>query len=78
MMVGIELVREREGKRAFDAKQRVGERVCRFAREHGLLIRPLGDVVVLMPAPAMDTDTLERLVEGTVATIHEYFERSGT
>jgi adenosylmethionine-8-amino-7-oxononanoate aminotransferase len=72
MMVGIELVADRQQRRPFPPSQLVGARVCRRARQEGILIRPLGDVVVLMPAPAMDTGTLERLLDATVATIKEF------
>ena len=74
MMVGIELVRNRHGPRPFEPSLRVGAAVCRHARQHGLITRPLGDVVVLMPAPAMDTETLTRMLDAVIASIHEYFE----
>lgn len=76
MMVGIELVRDRAGKLPFDAALRTGAAVCARARRHGIIIRPLGDVVVLMPAPAMDTETLDSLLKGVTATIHEYFDET--
>ena len=74
MMVGIELVHDRPTRRPFDPARRIGAAVCRHARRHGLIIRPLGDVVVLMPAPAMDLDTLGKLLCAAVASIHEYFQ----
>ncbi|MFA6135507.1 MAG: adenosylmethionine--8-amino-7-oxononanoate transaminase [Phycisphaerae bacterium] len=73
MMVGIELLADRKGRQGFDLLRRVGAAVCKQARRQGIIIRPLGDVVVLMPAPAMDTATLERLLTGVIATIHVYF-----
>ncbi len=72
MMVGIDLLADRGRRRPFEPGQLVGAGVCRHARRHGILIRPLGDVVVLMPAPAMDMPTLERLLDGTVASIKEF------
>jgi len=73
MMVGIQLVADRGTNRAFDPAQRVGAAVCRHARRHGVITRPLSDVVVLMPAPAMDPETLETLLSAVVTTIDEYF-----
>ncbi|MFL6241237.1 MAG: adenosylmethionine--8-amino-7-oxononanoate transaminase [Actinomycetes bacterium] len=42
--------------------ERTGFRICRQARERGVLVRPLGDVVVLMPPLAIGDDDLNELV----------------
>ncbi len=62
-MVGIELVRDRETREPFDPARRVGAQVCRAVRKHGVIIRPLGDVVILMPPPAMGIEELGKIVE---------------
>ena len=62
LMVGIELARDPESRTAYPAADRVGARVAVAARAHGVLIRPLGDVVVLMPPLSVSLDELERLV----------------
>lgn len=46
--------------------ERTGFEVCQEARRHGVWVRPLGDVVVLMPPLAMTDDDVDVLV-GTVA-----------
>lgn len=46
--------------------QRTGFQVCQEARRRGVWVRPLGDVVVLMPPLAIDDDDLD-LLTGTVA-----------
>lgn len=51
--------------------ERTGFAVCQKAREHGVLIRPLGDVVVLMPPLAIGDDDLDELVTTAVAAIRE-------
>ena len=76
MMVGIELAADRQKREPFDPNRRIGTGVCKHALRHGIIIRPLGDVVVLMPAPAMDGGTLERLMTGVIATINEYFDET--
>lgn len=48
-MVGIELVKDRVTREPYPLTDRVGHRVAMEARRRGLLIRPLGNVVVLMP-----------------------------
>jgi adenosylmethionine-8-amino-7-oxononanoate aminotransferase len=49
MMAGIEVVRSREPRREYAWEERAGMRVCRRARQMGLLTRPLGNVIVFMP-----------------------------
>ncbi len=75
MMVGIELVADRPARKPFDPQKRAGVEVCKWAMKHGVIIRPLGDVVVLMPAPAMDEATLERLLTAAIASINEFFRQ---
>jgi adenosylmethionine-8-amino-7-oxononanoate aminotransferase len=63
LMAGIELVRDRETKEHFPPERRMGNQFCRLAREHGVLLRPLGDVVVVMPPLAIDLAQVDRLGE---------------
>ncbi len=60
-MVGIELVADKETKRPYALKERVGHRVILEARKHGVIIRPLGDVIVLMPPLSISLRELDRL-----------------
>ncbi len=53
------------GIEVHDAGERTGFAVCQKARERGVLVRPLGDVVVLMPPLAIEETDLQLLV-GTV------------
>lgn len=62
-MVGIELVADRAARRPFDPKRRIGAEVCARCRRHGVILRPLGDVIVLMPPLAMELDDLRKIVE---------------
>ncbi len=61
-MVGIELA-------AQPLHLRMGHRVTLEARRRGAIIRPLGDVVVLMPPLAIGQPELERLVGITLEAI---------
>jgi len=76
LMAGIELVRDRDTREGFDPALQVGNRVCRCARERGVLIRPLGDVVVLMPPLNTSTDELDLLCGVTHECIAEITERA--
>ncbi len=71
MMVGIELVRDRDGLTPFDPALRLGHQVALAARRRGVIIRPLGDVIVLMPAPAMPESLVSRLCDVAVECICE-------
>ncbi|MHB1426142.1 MAG: adenosylmethionine--8-amino-7-oxononanoate transaminase [Gemmataceae bacterium] len=61
LLAGIELVRDRMTKERFAATERMGARFCRLAREQGVLLRPLGDVIVVMPPLAIDLPLMDRL-----------------
>jgi adenosylmethionine-8-amino-7-oxononanoate aminotransferase len=61
-MVGIEL-------RPYPLDLRMGHRVTLEARRRGAIVRPLGDVLVLMPPLAISEDELERLVAITAEAI---------
>ena len=53
----------------YDPAARAGHAVCRLARERGVLIRPLGDVVVLMPPLGIADAVLDELVDVAVASV---------
>ena len=61
-MVGIELVKDRDTRAAYPLEDRIGHRVARVARDLGLLIRPLGNVIVLMPPLIMSLADVNRMV----------------
>ena len=61
LMTGIEVVADKATGEGFDPTLRVGNRVIERALEHGVLIRPLGDVVVLMPPLSITADELDLL-----------------
>ena len=74
LMVGIELVRDAATKQAYPPAWRVGHRVILEARRRGVIVRPLGDVVVLMPGLAMPEEELDLLVHTTAAAIRAVTE----
>ena len=71
LMVGIELVADRATKEPFPEHLQVGAEVAKATRPRGAIVRPLGDVVVLMPPLAMTEDELTRLVSATAEAIDE-------
>lgn len=71
MMAGIELVRDKETKEPFHWNERVGVRVCKLAREKGLLTRPLGNVIVFIPPLASTCEEIRDMVRILEASIKE-------
>jgi adenosylmethionine-8-amino-7-oxononanoate aminotransferase len=71
LMAGIELVAERATRTPFPPTQRVGARVCLAARGHGVILRPLGDVLVLMPPLAMTVDQIRQVVAAVERALGE-------
>ena len=69
LMVGIELVRDRSTRAPFDPALKIGQRVVRAARERGVILRPLGNVVILMPPLSISPDELAHLVQVTIDSI---------
>jgi adenosylmethionine-8-amino-7-oxononanoate aminotransferase len=63
LMVGVELVRDRATREGYAYGLRAGDQVCAEARALGAVLRPLGNVVVLMPPLAMTEAELTRLGE---------------
>jgi adenosylmethionine-8-amino-7-oxononanoate aminotransferase len=74
LMVGIELVADRASKRPFPPERLVGARVADLAVPRGVIMRPLGDVVVLMPPLSMTAAQLDRLLDVTAECIGEATE----
>jgi len=63
VMVGIELVADRAARTPYPPAARIGQRVVRAARARGVVLRPLGNVIVLMPPLAIAPSELETLVD---------------
>ncbi len=69
LMVGIELMQDPASGTPLPIQTRAGWHVCNEARARGVLIRPLGNVVVLMPPLGMTDEQLRELVSVTAAAI---------
>jgi adenosylmethionine-8-amino-7-oxononanoate aminotransferase len=62
LMVGIELVRDRETRQPYPLEQRVGHRVALACRTLGLLMRPLGNILALIPPLSASSQELSTMV----------------
>ena len=82
LIAAIELVRDRQAKEPYPWEEGIGLAVCRVAREHGVLARPLGNVLVIMPPLSIRLDELDRICQAleagiVAATERERFSRAG-
>jgi adenosylmethionine-8-amino-7-oxononanoate aminotransferase len=62
-------VKDRNTRESYAFDLRIGNRVIMEARELGVMLRPLGDVIVLMPPLAVSLDELDILFEVTEKAI---------
>ena len=62
-MAGIELVKNRTSKEPYPLEVRIGHRVATAARTRGLIIRPIGNVLVLIPPLSTSLVELRNMVE---------------
>ncbi len=69
MMAALELVACKETKARFEASRRMGKRFCERAIARGLWLRPLGDVVPVLPAVTASHTDLEWLEKTLKAVI---------
>jgi adenosylmethionine---8-amino-7-oxononanoate aminotransferase len=65
----LDLAPTRTGTSEFPVGERVGLKICLAAREHGLLLRPLGNSLLLVPPLCLSQDELSELVNRTAAAL---------
>lgn len=63
LMVGIELVKNKATKEPYQWDERIGVKVCQDLKAHGVILRPLGNVIVLMPPLAITMNQLSKLLD---------------
>ena len=74
LVAGIELVEDKKTKRSFPAAMRLGNNISIEARKHGLIIRPLGDVIVIMPPLSIKEAELKKIMRVVYGCIREFTE----
>ena len=63
LMGAIEIVKDKSSTEPFPPDRTIGAKLCLEMRQAGIMLRPLGDCVVVMPPVAIDLDLLEKLLE---------------
>ncbi|MGB6044317.1 MAG: aminotransferase class III-fold pyridoxal phosphate-dependent enzyme, partial [Pirellulales bacterium] len=61
LLAGIELVSDKDKQEAFPWEQKRGMRVCEYALNEGVWLRPLGNVIVIVPPLSVTLEELDRI-----------------
>ena len=77
LMAGIDLMKDPENNTSYDLKDRVAKKVCDIAKTEGILIRPLGDTIVMMPPVSIKQKELKKLTRSIYKSIKEATENEG-
>jgi len=69
LMCGIELVKDRNTFEPFSADLAIGRQICLRMREQGIILRNLGDVIVIMPPLSIKANELVQIVDAVTKSI---------
>jgi adenosylmethionine-8-amino-7-oxononanoate transaminase len=71
LIVGVELVKDWRTRKSIDLRERAGIRVCEAMAKRGVLTRPIGNVVVLMPPYCTTREQVKQMVAALKDSIAE-------
>ncbi len=71
LIAGVELVRDWRTRKPFDWRERAGVRVCEAMAKRGVLTRPIGNVIVLMPPYCTTPAQVRRMVNALSESVVE-------
>jgi len=74
LIAGVELVKDKSSKEPLKWEERIGVRAAMEAKARGLIVRPLGNVMVLFPAPATPMDDILKMARILYESIAEVTE----
>jgi len=76
LVAGVELVRDWRTREPFALRERAGIRVCEAMARRGVLTRPVGNVIVLMPPYCTTPTQMSRIATALREAIEESFSHS--
>jgi adenosylmethionine-8-amino-7-oxononanoate aminotransferase len=76
LIAGVELVKNWRTRQAFELRERAGMRVCDAMAKRGVLTRPIGGVIVLMPPYCTTRVQLAKMVDALRQAIEETWPHS--
>ena len=75
LVAGVELVRDWRTRQPFDLKDRAGIRVCDAMAQRGVLTRPVGNVIVLIPPYCVKPTQMRQIIAALHDAVAETFSR---
>lgn len=73
-MIGIEIVKDKDTKEPFPLEEKVAIRISLRARKYGIITRPLGNVLVMMPPLSITIDEIDMLCDGMYNSLIDVLE----
>jgi adenosylmethionine---8-amino-7-oxononanoate aminotransferase len=71
LVAGVELVRDWKTKKPYELCERAGIRVCDAMAKRGVLTRPIGNVIVIMPPYCTTAEQVEKMIDALLSAISE-------
>lgn len=75
LIAAVELVKDSRTRQPFDAAEKVGIRICEAMAKRGVLTRPVGNVIVLMPPYCTSEEQIHTMVSALDASLGEFRKR---
>ena len=75
LVAGVELVKDWHTRKPFDLRERAGIRVCEAMAKRGVLTRPIGNVIVLMPPYCTTSAQVRKMVAALRESVSEVLGR---
>ena len=75
-MVGIDLVKDKANPLEYPWEEKMGVKVCARVRHYGVILRPLGNTIVLMPPLAISKQDLRKIIVATTRAIKDVTEHA--
>jgi len=73
LVAGIELVMDWRTRKSFDLSEQAGIRVCKAMSKRGVLTRPIGNVIALMPPYCTTVKQMKQMVTTLLEAIEDTF-----
>jgi len=77
LVAGLELVKDKETREAFDPAEKVGQIAERFCLQHGLIVRAMGDRVAICPPLVISEAEIDELADALKKGLDDTLDQIG-